>query len=974
VSSKADDFELRYRDERNEDSAGSGGNGGYANGGYATEGYDDGGYGTGGYRNGGYRNGGYGTGGYETPAGHGNPVDYDLGYDVQGWDTQGFRRPQEGYPDGYTDDQATGHQDVGQASRTRNGRTGSHARATGVTEAMPPGWSAGGPGSRGRTGRTGWNGRRGGNGSPSKAKVKGSWWRHWTPRKAVAVLLGAIGAFVVLSAIAVVVAYEQTSVPTEAMAATGYAQSLVYSSNGTLIGRFGTTDRQMLPYNQIPRQLIDAVLAAEDRHFWTEGGISVTGILRATYTDLRGGSSLQGGSTITQQFVRNYYQGVGTSQTLTRKLKEIFVAMKIAKEKSKVWILTNYLNTIYLGEGSYGIQAAAETYFGKPVGQLSIAQDAVIAALIQQPSRYPLPQYRPELEARWQYVLNGMVLTGDLTAQQAAAMKFPTIRHAVPQSFGPNVWDPYVLNMVYNELVQVYHFSQAQIYTGGYVIKTTIDDAKMRALYAAVSQNEAQINASAYPFKPYMHVGAVLENPATGAIQALYPGPGYPGSKYNGTGPVITKSECKKIDCEVNMAVYNREQVGSSFKPYILATAVKQGMNVKTSTLDGFNDACIPPDSAPTAYPVIASSQTGCPPGSYYFLTNDNAGENGPFTPQAAMAASINTAYTDLWHVVAGNGGLNVVDVVQAFGVDTDAAGITAGPVMKDQAGLTLGQASLTVAEQATMLATIDDNGVYHDAHVIGSITRNNVQTPIIITSNQVFNPSPTLNAEEASQVQYAMSVDTVAGGTGTAAAMSNGQEIIAKTGTTNTAQSAFFIGAIPTQALAVAIFTSDQTGTCPPAPKVCQTLNSLGGLAQGGYGGTWPATIWHTYAENMFVPLGVEQFQPVTFTGGTWNLVPPNLRKHPKKHKNPSPDTSPTPNPGNPSPYPTFSCDPSLVTCSTGTPTPFAGTNAQTSGGKARTVSGAAAGAAVGGILAALPVTCLWVRRRVRRRGRERG
>ena len=104
--------------------------------------------------------------------------------------------------------------------------------------------------------------------------------------------------------------------------------------------------------------------------------------------------SLQGGSTITQEFVRQYYQGIGTQQTLSRKIKEIFVAMKVAKEKSKQWILTNYLNTIYLGDGAYGVQAAAETYFGKPVNELSVAQDAVIAAMIQQPSTYPLPQYR----------------------------------------------------------------------------------------------------------------------------------------------------------------------------------------------------------------------------------------------------------------------------------------------------------------------------------------------------------------------------------------------------------------------------------------------------------------------------------------------------------------------------------------------------------------------------------------------------
>ncbi len=230
-----------------------------------------------------------------------------------------------------------------------------------------------------------------------------------------------------------------------------------------------------------------------------------------------------------------------------------------------------------------------------------------------------------------------------------------------------------------------------------------------------------------------------------------------------------------------------------------------------------------------------------------------------------------------------------------------------------------------------------------------------------------MFSPSPTLNAEEASQVQYAMSKTTV-DGTATVAAMTDGREIIGKTGTTNTAQSAFFIGAIPQEALAVGIFTNNQSG------KGSQTLNGLGGQSQGGFGGTWPATIWHTYAENMFLPLPVLQFQTPVFTGQAWNMVPPNLRnvgqKHPKKHHNQNPNPGngqPTPPPqnGNPNPFPTYSCDPSLVTCNP---------NAPGGGGNAQSVSATEAGAAVGGIFAGLPATGLWVRRRTRRRVTKRG
>jgi membrane peptidoglycan carboxypeptidase len=901
VSSKADDFDVPYRDGRDGRAWGNGSEDGYAAGGGQAG--DD-----------------HGT--------FGGTVDYDLGYDANGWDTQGFRSPAAGYLDNHE----TAHLGPG------NGHGGSHARTTSTQESWAPDstgpWlpdQPGPPGRQpGRRGRRARPGGPGGPGVPSGPKVKGSWWRHWTWQKALGLVLSIIGGLIILSAVAVVVTYEKTPVPTAAMAATGYAQTTVESSNGTLIGRFGTTNRVELSYSQLEQSpnLIYAVLAAEDRNFFNEGGISPTGIIRAAYEDLRGNDgSVQGGSTITQEFVRQYYTGIGTEQTLSRKLKEIFVAMKVAKEKSKQWILQNYLNTIYFGDGAYGVQAAAETYFNKPVWDLSVAQDAVIAALIQQPSTYPLPQHRPELVARWHYVLTGMTATGHLTAQQAAAMKFPTIGDYVPQTVGNDPWDPYVLNMVYNELVDVYHFSQSQIYNGGYLIKTTIDDAKMSALYQAVQQNEVQMADDGGPLQSYMHVGAVLENPANGAIEALYPGPGYPGSHYvdaDGVTHKMTARECKILDCEVNMAVYNREQVGSSFKPYILATAVQQGMNVDTSTLDGYDNLCIPPDTLPSTYPVAgtvdATGRVDCQrQGTGFFgVPNDNAGENGPYTPQNAMAQSINTAYTDLWHKV---GGAAVLNMAQSMGVNIDLSGLDG---MEHEAGVALGQASLTVAEQATMLATIDDGGVYHDAHVIASISQNGVQTPIKITSTLVFSPNPTLNTEEATQVQYAMSKTTV-DGTATAAAMSDGREIIGKTGTTNTAQSAFFIGAVPQQALAVGMFTNDQNGTGS------QTLNGLGGQSQGGFGGTWPSMIWHTYAEDMFAQLPIVPFQTPVFTGQAWNLVPPGLRnvpqKHPKKknhNTNPNPGNgfpTPPPNNGNPNPYPTYSCDPSVVTCNPNAP-----------------------------------------------------
>ena len=267
------------------------------------------------------------------PAGYGGPIGYDgpAGYD----DPAGYGAP-GGLGAAGLREQAIDRTGIRQRLADRRG---------------DPGYG-GGPGGPG--------GYDGDGGRPPRAK--GSWWRHWTWRKALAVAT-ALGALVMVTAvIAAAVAYSQTPVPNAVSETALQQSSVVYFSNGkTQVGTFSTgTNRQMLATNQIPQVLKQAVIAAEDRHFYTEGGVSPTGIVRAAYQDLTGGQ-FQGGSTITQQFARNYYSTIGTSQTLSRKLKEIFVAIKLSHSVSKDWILTQYLNTIYLGDNAYGVGAAAQT-------------------------------------------------------------------------------------------------------------------------------------------------------------------------------------------------------------------------------------------------------------------------------------------------------------------------------------------------------------------------------------------------------------------------------------------------------------------------------------------------------------------------------------------------------------------------------------------------------------------------------------
>ena len=250
--------------------------------------------------------------------------------------------PGSGYP-GPDDPRGPGSRDFGPRSgRGRGGPAEMQDR--------------GGRGNGGNGGNGGGNGRGRGSGRPRR---KGDWWRHWTWKKALAMCLLTGGGFVILALIGIYYTYSQTPIPAASEFATGQASRVYFRDGSTLVGMFGQTDRQSLQPNQIPAMVRDAMVASEDKHFYNEGGVSPTGILRAAFADLTSGSVQQGGSTITQQLVRNYYDGIGTSQTFTRKIKEIFVAEKLASAKSKAWILTNYMNTVPTGLNMYGFGAAS---------------------------------------------------------------------------------------------------------------------------------------------------------------------------------------------------------------------------------------------------------------------------------------------------------------------------------------------------------------------------------------------------------------------------------------------------------------------------------------------------------------------------------------------------------------------------------------------------------------------------------------
>ena len=820
-------------------------------------------------------------------------------------------------------------------------RTGRGARSRVAERPYTHGGGNGRGGGGHGGGRSNGGGPRGHGGGFKNWLLYGRWWRHWTLKKALAVVGVGIAACFLLGIVGFFMLYEMTPIPTASELTANWQSSTVYLANGKQMGTYDDNvngvaiDRLLLTPAQIPSVMTHAMTAAEDRHFYTEGGVSLTGLMRAAYEDVRGDGNLQGGSTITMQYAKNYYAGVDTGQNLSTKLKEIFIAMKLGRAKSKSWVMTNYLNTVSFGSTIDGLGAAAESYFNvnltQPGAKLSIGQAALLAAMPNNPAVFSSvllsskPQAAPgysALQARFEYVLTNMVRDGTISTAEANATKFPKITPP-PGGNGETGVTGYLMNMVEQQLEAPaadggYGLSQQKIDTGGYKIKTTFNLAKINALARSIKAEKADIKVAAddsggvyVSFRSYDRIGAVLENSKTGAIVAIYGGPGY----------LSNQKSCNASNCQINMAE-SAEQVGSSFKPYVLSAAVKQGMSVFTSKLNGYSPIWIPLTSVNGQSAQLALSPTSPPPGcprptlgqtgdcnstngTRYFLFNEASENYGVLKPNIAAAVSSDSAFEDLAH---RDGVQSVINMAQQFGVGqnafvepcgassggsgTVAATITAcndltGPGYKvkgqwypghglednfsptkfDKGGeaagtpgspaIALGENPLTPIEQASTFATLADDGVYHTPHVIQSLQEGGTTLPSHVITRTVLSPGA------AADVDFALSFDNnYAQGTAEGNVPFRRGDVIGKTGTLGTgadASQAWFIGATPDQfALSVALFTND------PGRQNLDNLPYANGTP-GSQGGGWPASVWNAYMQDQEnnAPL-IQLFTPV--------------------------------------------------------------------------------------------------------------
>jgi membrane peptidoglycan carboxypeptidase len=546
-------------------------------------------------------------------------------------------------------------------------------------------------------------------------------------------------------------AYFTVSIP-DANAFVNSQSTIIQYSNGEEIGRVGSENRQIVPLAKIPMNVRNAVLAAEDRSFYSNRAFSVTGIARAVINNLRGGS-LQGGSTITQQYAKTAF--LTPERTIQRKIKELVIAIKLENQLSKDQIFESYLNTIYFGRGSYGVQTASQQYFNRNVDQLTNAQAIVISCILRSPGFYD-PSYSKEneerLTARFDYVLKGMVEAKTLTPEDAAKIKFPTVAPRVTSGSlsGPK---GHIIEAVSKELKSL-GFTEEQLQVGGLTIKTTIDQRAQTAAVDAINK----LTPTKVPEN--LHIALVAVRPGTGEVVAMYGGADY-------------------LKRQLNDATQAIALAGSTFKVFALAAALEAGIPL-TSMWNG------------------DSPQTFDDLGKPYEVGNYGNEGWGQVDLLFATKHSINTVYVPLGQ----KAGLDkVVDAARRAGIPESVA-------MMPTPSVALGPASPHVIDVANAYATFAAQGIKSKPYLVTSVIGSNkgVLYEGKPQTEEVF------SKEVMADVTYALK-SVVNGGTG-AAALALGRPAAGKTGTSQSNASAWFSGYTPQLAASVSFFRDDATQT----------------------------------------------------------------------------------------------------------------------------------------------------------------
>jgi membrane peptidoglycan carboxypeptidase len=539
--------------------------------------------------------------------------------------------------------------------------------------------------------------------------------------------------------------YESTSI-SERNSYTASKASVFKYTNNAEVGRVYREDRVEVPLYRVPLSFQRAILAAEDSKFYSHNGINPLAIGQALFKNATS-DTLQGGSTITQQYAKIAY--LKPEQKISRKIKEVFVALKVEGAFTKSEILENYINAVYFGRNAYGVEMAARKYFGVKASALTPAQSIVLAALVRSPANYD-PEFKPgnsvRLINRFNGIKKNIVDQGWMTEEEARAISFPKFSAKKVEDINSSNRG-HLIAAVKNELAEL-GFTEDVLTVGGYVVQTTLDQNAQRYAELAVETQRPQ------DAPKDLHIGLASVRPGTGEIVALYGGSDY-------------------LERQLNDATQAIAQAGSTFKIFAVVAALEKGYSLST-VWDG------------------RSPQTFRTSSGNYKVSNYGNSSFGPVSLYRATASSINTVFVKLGTKI---GPESVVDVARRAGIP-DSVQVLPTP------SVVLGVSSPRVIDVASSFSTFAAGGIYSKPHLVKKIYDGEGKLIYEFKgeSKRVF--SENVSAD----LSYALS-GVVRNGTASSVLAGFPRPIAGKTGTSQDNASAWFTGYSPDLSTSVAFF-----------------------------------------------------------------------------------------------------------------------------------------------------------------------
>ncbi len=512
----------------------------------------------------------------------------------------------------------------------------------------------------------------------------------------------------------------------------------VFDQDDELITEFHVERRIFVPLASIPRTLRDAVIATEDKRFYSHFGVDPIGIVRALYQNYRRGRIAEGGSTITQQLTKVLF--LTPDKSIERKLKEAVLALELERRYSKDRILEMYLNQVYFGQGAYGVEAAARTYFGKSVSQLTLKEAALLAGLPRAPSAYSPFDHPDAAKRRRAIVLERMVEVRVLKPADARGVMASDLGLLPPERRRNTA--QYFLDYVQQALEA--KFGADMVFKGGLHVYTTLNPTMQLAAEQSLREGLKALESRTTAGGPERPEGAILTiDPQTGYIRAMVGGYDF-------------------FRSEFNRAVQARRQPGSAFKPFVYVAALEAGLTPATFV-----------DDSPVSYPVGRNGQPWKP-------DNYDRKFRGPTTLQQAVEESVNVVTVKLQELI---GITRTMQVARRMGISSS---------LNTDLTLALGSSDLTLLELTSAYGALANQGVWMEPTAIRYVT----DDPGKLLWEQVPQGKEALSPETA-YVITTMLRGVVERGTGQAA-KALGRPIAAKTGTTNDYSNAWFIGFTP--------------------------------------------------------------------------------------------------------------------------------------------------------------------------------